>query len=88
MNVRNKQTPWYESTSELRIYRQNDRRLSAKLVPTFADIVSSSQRDGPLRPYSRHFRPEPLFSLSSNSSIVLTRLSGPSSRPTTSEEIC
>jgi hypothetical protein len=28
-------TPWTESVSEL--YRQNDRRLSAKLVPTFAD---------------------------------------------------
>jgi hypothetical protein len=30
-----KQTPWPESTSEL--YRQSGRRLSAKLVPTFAD---------------------------------------------------
>jgi hypothetical protein len=29
------QTPWPESTSE--IYRPTDRRLSAKLVPTFAD---------------------------------------------------
>jgi hypothetical protein len=28
-------TPWPESTSELR--RLSDRRLSAKLVPTFAD---------------------------------------------------
>jgi hypothetical protein len=28
-------TPWPESTSEL--YRSSDRRLSAKLVPTFAD---------------------------------------------------
>jgi hypothetical protein len=31
----NKQTPWPESASEL--YRPNDRRLLAKLVPTFAD---------------------------------------------------
>jgi hypothetical protein len=31
-----KQTPWSESGSEL--YRPNDRRLSAKLMPTFADI--------------------------------------------------
>jgi hypothetical protein len=29
----NKQTPWSESTSEL--YHPSDRRLSAKLVPTF-----------------------------------------------------
>jgi hypothetical protein len=28
-------TPWSESASEL--YQPNDRRLSAKLVPTFAD---------------------------------------------------
>jgi hypothetical protein len=32
----NKQTPWPKSASEL--YRPSDRRLSAKLVPTFADI--------------------------------------------------
>jgi hypothetical protein len=30
-----KKTPWAESASEL--YRPSDRRLSAKLVPTFAD---------------------------------------------------
>jgi hypothetical protein len=30
-----KQTPWSESASVL--YRPSDRRLSAKLVPTFAD---------------------------------------------------
>jgi hypothetical protein len=30
-----KLTPWSESACEL--YRQSDRRLSAKLVPTFAD---------------------------------------------------
>jgi hypothetical protein len=29
----NKQTPWSESASEL--YRRSDRRLSAKLLPTF-----------------------------------------------------
>jgi CBS-domain-containing membrane protein len=32
---KNKETPWPESASEL--YRPSDRRLSAKLVPTFAD---------------------------------------------------
>jgi hypothetical protein len=31
-------TPWPQSACEL--YRQSDRRLSAKLVPTFADGVS------------------------------------------------
>jgi hypothetical protein len=29
-------TPWLQYASEL--YRSSDRRLSAKLVPTFADI--------------------------------------------------
>jgi CBS-domain-containing membrane protein len=32
---KNKQTPWSESVSEL--YRPSDSRLSAKLLPTFAD---------------------------------------------------
>jgi hypothetical protein len=71
------------------LYRPRYRRLSAKLVSTFADRgVSRSQRCGSLRPYSRFPRPEPLFFLSSSSSIVLTRLSGPRSRPTTSQIIC
>jgi hypothetical protein len=40
-----KQTPWLESAREL--YRPSDRRLSTKLVPTFADRgVSRSQSDG------------------------------------------
>jgi hypothetical protein len=39
------QTPWPKSASEL--HRTNDHRLSAKLVPTFADRkVSRSQRSG------------------------------------------
>jgi hypothetical protein len=38
-------TPWPESVSEL--YRPSDRRLSAKLVPTFTDReMSRSQRGG------------------------------------------
>jgi hypothetical protein len=45
--------------------------------------VSRGQRDGFLRPYSRFSRPKPLLFISSSSSIVLTRLSGPRSRPTT-----
>jgi hypothetical protein len=44
-------TPWSESASEL--YRPSDRRLSAKLMSTFADReVSRSQRDG--SPYGRN----------------------------------
>jgi hypothetical protein len=43
--------------------------------------VSRGQRNGSPRPYSRFCRPEPLLLLPSSSSIVLTRLSGPRSRP-------
>jgi hypothetical protein len=39
-----------------------------------------------MRSYSRFSRPEPLLFHSSNSSIILTRLSGPRSRPTTSQK--
>jgi hypothetical protein len=81
-----KKNPWPESASEL--YRLSERRLSAKLVQTFADRgVSHSQHNGSLRPYSRLFRLEPLLFLSSSSSIVLTRLSGPRSRVSTSQKI-
>jgi hypothetical protein len=58
--VKLKETPWSESASEP--YRLNDRRLSAKLVPTFADRgVPRGQRDGSLLPYSRLSRQEPLL---------------------------
>jgi hypothetical protein len=40
-----------------------------------------------LQPYSRFSRPGPLVFLRSSSSIVLTRLSGPRSRCTTSQKI-
>jgi hypothetical protein len=57
------------------------RRLSAKLVPTFADrgchVVSAPD---PYGRYYRFSRPEPLLFHSISSSIILTRLS---SRPTT-----
>jgi hypothetical protein len=39
--------------------------------------VLRGQRDEPLRLYSRLPRPEPLLLLSSSSSVVLTRLTGP-----------
>jgi hypothetical protein len=42
--------------------RQKDRRLSAKLVPTFADRgMSRVQGDGSIRPYSRFSGPKPLL---------------------------
>jgi CBS-domain-containing membrane protein len=44
-----KKTPWPESTNEL--YRPCDRRLSAKLVPTFADI--GSHMVSAMNPYGR-----------------------------------
>jgi hypothetical protein len=66
----------------------SDRRLLTKLVLTFANRgCPCSQRDGSLRPYSRLSRLEPLLLLSSNYSIVLTRLGGPRSRPTTPQKI-
>jgi hypothetical protein len=49
--------------------------------------VSRGQHNGSPRPYSRFSRPEPLLFLPSSSSVVLTRLSGPRSRPTTSQKI-
>jgi hypothetical protein len=48
--------------------------------------VPCGQRDGSPRPYSRISRPEPLLFVSSSSSVVLTRLSRPRSRPTTSQK--
>jgi hypothetical protein len=43
--IYNTRTPWPQSANE--VYRPSDRRLSAKLVPTFADIGESrSQRGG------------------------------------------
>jgi hypothetical protein len=45
------------------------------------------QLDGSLRPCSRFSRPEPLRFLPSSFSVLLTRLSGPCSRPITSQKI-
>jgi hypothetical protein len=42
--------------------------------------MSRGQCDGSLRSYSWFSRPEPIHSLPSSSSVVLTRLSGPRSR--------
>jgi hypothetical protein len=70
------------------LYRQSDRRFSAKLVPTFADRgASHGKRNGSPWPYSQISRPGPLLFLPSSSSIVLKRLCGRRSRPTTSQKI-
>jgi hypothetical protein len=49
--------------------------------------VKRGQRDRTLRPCSWFSRPEPLVVPPSSSSVVLTRLRGPCSRPTTSQKI-
>jgi hypothetical protein len=56
-NTLKKKKMWPQSESEL--YRPWDRRLSVKLVLTFADRgVPRGQRDGSLRPYTRVSWPE------------------------------
>jgi hypothetical protein len=49
--------------------------------------VSCGQHNWSLRPYARFSGPEPLLFLSSSSSIVLTSLGEPCSRPTTTQKI-
>jgi hypothetical protein len=49
--------------------------------------VPRGQRGRSLRPYSGYSRQEVLYFPPSSSSVVLTRLSGPRSRPTTSQKI-
>jgi hypothetical protein len=74
--------PWPQSASEL--YRPCNRRL-AKLVSTFAarlsHVVSVTDH---YWPYSRFSRPEPLL-VPVSSSVVLTSLSVPRSRPAASQ---
>jgi hypothetical protein len=60
--------------------------INTKRLPLVGKVSANfcwphGQRDRSLRPYSRIPRPEPLLFLSSSSSVVLTRLSGPRSRP-------
>jgi hypothetical protein len=69
-------------------YRPDDRRLSAKLMPTFADrgyrVVSATD------PHGRIFGfldPEPLLFHSSSFLIILTRLSEPRSKSNISQKI-
>jgi hypothetical protein len=68
-----------------------ERTISIERPPLVGEIsanfcgyrVPRGQRHRSLRPYSRFSRPEPLLFLSNSFSTVLTRLSGPRSRPTT-----
>jgi len=82
-----KKTPWPQSAREL--YRQSGCRRSAKLVPTFADRgVSHGQRKESPQPLISVFLTwSRYFFHSSSSSIDLMRLSGPRSRPTTTQKI-
>jgi hypothetical protein len=67
--------------------RLTERSLVGVVSANFCGLrVSRGQRGGSLRRHSRLSRPEPLLFLPSSSSVVLTRLSGPRSRPTTSQE--
>jgi hypothetical protein len=78
--LKKKKTKWPESASEL--YHLNDRRLSAKLVPTFAD--RGCHMGSVMDSYDCILglsRLEPLLFLSSSSLSVLKRLGGPHSRP-------
>jgi hypothetical protein len=70
-----------------------DRTIPTKRPPLVGEVsanfcgytVPRGHHDGSLRLYSRLSRPEPLLFLpSSCSSVVIRRLSGPRSRPTTS----
>jgi hypothetical protein len=71
-----------------------ERTISTERSPLVGDInanfcgqrVLRGQHNVLLRPYSRLPRPEPLLFLKSIPSIVLTRLSGPRSRPTNSQK--
>jgi hypothetical protein len=77
---------WPKSASEL--YRPSDRRLSAKLVPTFyGQNLPRGQRNGSPTVGISISRLQSLIFLRSSFSVVLTRLSGPSSRASTSQKI-
>jgi hypothetical protein len=83
-------TIWFNSVAVVR-----ERTIPTERPPLVGEVsanvcgyrVPRGQSGGTLRPYSRFSRPEPLLFLSSSSSVVLTRLSGPRSRPTTSQKI-
>jgi hypothetical protein len=72
-----------------------ERTIPTARPPLFGEVnasfcesrVSRGQRNKSPQTYSRISRPEPLIFLPSSSSVVLTKLSGLRSRPTTSQKI-
>jgi hypothetical protein len=65
----------------------NSYRATSVCRRSKCQIFRIDQGERYLRLYSRLSRPEPLLYLPSSSSVVLTRLSGPLSRPTTCQKI-
>jgi hypothetical protein len=81
-----KQTPRPVSASEL--CQPSYRLLSAKLVPIIGDKGLSHSQPGEFPSAVISVSgPEPLLFLPSSSSVVLKRLSGPRSRPTTCQKM-
>jgi hypothetical protein len=84
--IKKTKTPSPESSSEL--HWLSDRRFSAKLMSTFAGrgchVVSMTEPYCHILGFLDRSR---YFFFESSSSIVLTRLSGPNSIPTTSQKI-
>jgi hypothetical protein len=77
---------WDSMISEILVRKWT---IPTERSPHVGEVSSnfSAQSNESPRPYSRFSRPEPLLFLPSSSSLVLTRLSGPCSRPTTSKKI-
>jgi hypothetical protein len=70
-------------------YNDSVTAMASEVVPTFSDrgcccMISAAD---PYGGYSHFSKPEPLLSISSSSSVILRRPSGPHSRPTTSQKI-
>jgi hypothetical protein len=86
MYLLKEKTPWRESACEL--YRQSDPRLSAKLVPTFADrecyVVSVTDPQGHILVFLDR-RSFVFFQVAPQ--LYSTRLSGLRYRPTNSQKI-
>jgi hypothetical protein len=89
------QKNWGHLTKKISVALARERTMPTERPPHVGEVsanfcrqrMSHGQRNGSPRPYSRFSRPEPLLFHSSSSSIVLTRLSGPCSRSTTSQKI-
>jgi hypothetical protein len=71
-----------------KLYRLSSRRLSAKFVPNFVGRgVSRGQPNWSPRPLISGFKTAASNFHSSSSTFILARLSGPRSRPTTSQRM-